>query len=220
MTEPEFVARTRESYDATADDFAVWIARELAAKPLDSAMLGAFAALVTGPVADIGCGSGRVTAHLAGLGVSAFGVDLSPGMVAAARRTYPALRFEVGSMLSLDLDDGSLGGLVAWYSIIHVPDEVLPSVLAEFHRVLAPGGYLLLAFQAGTGVFPLTSAGGHAVALDFHRRQPEAVTDLLREAGFAPRAQLVREPDAGGEFPEQTPQAFLLAHKPPTAPDV
>jgi SAM-dependent methyltransferase len=214
VTEPEFVTRTRESYDATADDFAVWIARELSTKPLDRAMLAGFAELVTGRVADIGCGAGRVTAHLDGLGVSAFGIDLSPGMVAAARRRYPGLRFDAGSMLSLDLADGELGGIVAWYSIIHVPDAELPSVFAEFHRVLAPGGYLLLAFQVGTGLLHLTEAGRHQVSLDFHRRRPASVADLLRGAGFVMRAQMEREQDEGGEFPERTPQAFLLARKP------
>ena len=93
-----------------------------------------------GPVADVGCGPGWVTAILARLGLDAFGVDLSPRTIALARRTHPHLRFEVGSMLALDLADGSLGGLLACYSIIHVPWELRPKLFAEFHRVLAPGG--------------------------------------------------------------------------------
>jgi trans-aconitate methyltransferase len=48
--------------------------------------------------ADLGCGPGRITAHLAGLGVSAFGVDLSPKMIGLARHAYPDLRFTEGSM--------------------------------------------------------------------------------------------------------------------------
>lgn len=205
--------RTRESYDATADDFAIWIRGELAAKPFDRAVLSVFASLVAGPVVDVGCGSGRVTAFLADLGVSVSGVDLSPGMVAAARRTHPALRFEVGSMLSLDIPAGSLGGLVAWYSIIHVPDELLADVLAQFHRVLAPDGLLQLAFQVGDEPLHLTSAGEHAVSLDFHRRRPSAVAALLEAAGFEVRAQLWRARDEDGDFPERTPQAYLLARK-------
>jgi SAM-dependent methyltransferase len=214
VTDPDFVTRTRESYDATADDYVEWIAGELAAKPLDRAMLSAFASLVSGEVADIGCGPGRVTTHLAGLDVSAFGIDLSPRMIAAARRAHPDLRFEVGSMLSLDLAAGSLGGIVAWYSIIHVPDSLLPGVFADFFRFLAPGGYLLLAFQVGDECMRLTAMGMHEVALDFQRRRPSAVADLLREAGFTMRAQLVREPDEERPFPELTPQAYLLARKP------
>jgi hypothetical protein len=42
-------------------------------------------------------------------------------MIAAARRTYPGLRFAEGSMTALDLADGELGGMIAWYSIIHTP---------------------------------------------------------------------------------------------------
>ena len=215
MTDPDFVTRTRASYDATADDYVGWIADELAHKPFDRAMLSAFASLVSGPVADIGCGSGRVTAHLNELGVRAFGIDLSPGMIATARRTYPGLRFEVGSMLSLDLAAGSLGGIVAWYSTIHVPNPLLPGVLESFRRTLAPGGLLLLAFQVGDGCLHLSSAGGHEVSLDFHRRRPPSVASLLRDAGFTMRAELVREPDEEGPFPERTPQAYLLARTPP-----
>ncbi len=217
MAEPEFVRRTRWSYDATAEDYAVWIRTELAARPTDRAVLAVFAELVLagggGPVADVGCGTGRVTAHLAGLGLDVFGIDLAPRMVAVARRTHPGLRFEEGSMLALDLPRGALAGLVAWYSTIHVPDDALPGVFAGFHRVLAPGGLLQLAFQAGEETVHRTEAGGHRVALDFHRRRPERVADLLDGAGFAVRVRTLREPDADGAFPELAPQAYLLARR-------
>ena len=126
MTEPDFVRDTRASYDAVAEAYAERFGDELNARPLDRALLAGFAELVraagAGPVADVGCGTGRVTAHLSSLGLQAFGIDLSPGMIATARRSHPGLRFEVGSMLALDLPDGALGGLLAWYSTIHVPD--------------------------------------------------------------------------------------------------
>ena len=218
MTEPEFVGATRASYDAVAADYAERFRDELAVRPVDRAILAAFAELVRtagrGPVADIGCGTGRVTAHVSDLGLPVFGVDLSPGMIAAARRSHPGLRFEVGSMLALDLPDGALGGILAWYSTIHIPDERLPGVFTEFGRVLAPGGHLLLAFQAGEETLHLSQAQGQAICLDFHRRRPEHVARLLEQAGLQVRARLLREPDQDGDFPERTPQAFLLACQP------
>jgi ubiquinone/menaquinone biosynthesis C-methylase UbiE len=134
-------------------------------------------------------------------------------MVAVARHSYPGLRFEVGSMLALDLPDGMLGGLLAWYSTIHVPDDRLPEAFAEFYRVLAPGGYALLAFQVGTEPRHVTQALGQPVSVDLYQRQPEHVAGLLAQAGLMVRARLVREPDDEGEFTERQSQAFLLARK-------
>ena len=218
MTEPDFLGATRASYDAVATDYAERFGDELAAKPLDRAMLAGFAELVrsagASPVADIGCGTGRVTAHLHALGLAVSGIDLSPRMIAVARRSHPGLRFDVGSMLALDLPDGALGGVLAWYSTIHLPDERLPEALAEISRVLAPRGYALLAFQARDEPLHLTEALGHPISLEFHRRQPERVAELLGQAGLKVRARLLREPDDNGDFRERTQQAFILAGKP------
>jgi SAM-dependent methyltransferase len=214
VTEPSYLRATRAAYDTVAVDYAELVSTELAAKPLDRALLAAFAELVQAagvrPVADLGCGPGRVTAHLHCLGLTAFGVDLSPAMVAVARRAHPGLLFDEGSMMDLDLTDDVLGGIVAWYSIIHTPPERLPVTFAEFHRVLAPGGHLLLAFQVGDECVHHKQAYGHAVSLDAYRLSPDHVAELLRQAGLAVHARLVREPDE----PEKLQQAYLLARKP------
>ncbi|GAA5022435.1 class I SAM-dependent methyltransferase [Kitasatospora paranensis] len=217
-TEPAFLTSTRASYDAVAAGYAELFRAELESKPLERAALRAFAEFVLaaggGPVADLGCGPGRVTAYLNTLGVAAFGVDLSPRMVELARRAYPGLRFDEGSMTALDLPDASLGGIAAVYSIIHIPDEALPALFAEFHRVLAPGGELLLIFQVGDETVHRTSAFGGPVSLDIRRRRPEAVADLLAGAGLPVHARFHRAPDAG----EPSPRAFLLARRTPEAP--
>ncbi|MFF2196524.1 class I SAM-dependent methyltransferase [Streptomyces sp. NPDC058157] len=170
-------------------------------RPLDRAVLDAFAAYARGAggaVADVGCGPGHVTAYLERRGVRAFGVDLSPARVAVARRTYPGLRFEVGPMAALDVADGALGGVLSWYGTAHGPAEELPALFAEFARVLAPGGYVLIAFEAaGEG--------------DAHGTAPSLVVRLLAEAGLAEVARVVREPDER----ERGPQGFALARKPP-----
>jgi SAM-dependent methyltransferase len=215
MPEPEFLTETRDSYDTIAATYTEWICGELDIRPVDRAMLRAFAEIVATTantrIADIGCGPGRVTSYLTNLGADVFGIDLSSGMIEQARAAYPTLSFEVGSMLDLPFDDHTLGGIVAWYSIIHVPDELLPQVFSEFHRTLASGGYLLLGFQVGDQVSHRDDAAGHPVSLDFRYRQVDAVAALLNESGFDVRTRLTREPDEHPDFPERSPQGFVIA---------
>lgn len=207
MTDIDFVAATRTFYDAVAEDYAERFSDEIAGKPLDRGVFAAFAGLVGegGPVADLGCGPGRITAHLASLGLDVFGLDLSASMLAIARREHPGLRFEQGSMLELDMADGALAGAVSWYSSIHTPVEELPRLFAEFHRVLAPGGHLLVAFQTGGPDRHHDRPWGHPVALTFLRRDPERVAELLEGAGFAPVSRTLREP-----LPDESSQQAAL----------
>jgi SAM-dependent methyltransferase len=213
LSETSYLHRTRAAYDAVADDYAGTYDGELVDRPLDRALLAAFAELVQagggGPVADIGSGPGYVTAHLHALGLTTFGIDLSPRMVALARQAHPDLRFYEGSMTALDLPDAILGGIVAMYSIIHTPLDQLPLVFAEFHRVLAPGGRLLLVFQLRDQPRHATEWFGHAVSLDGNALSPDQAVELLDRAGFAVHARLVREPDGG----ETVPRAYLLARR-------
>ncbi len=214
MDEPAYLRATRASYDAVAVDYEKLLRDELAAKPMDRAALGVFAELVlasgAGPVADIGCGPGRITAYLHTLGCDAFGMDLSPGMVAVARERYPELRFEVGSMTALDVVDSSLSGLVAWYSVVHIPSDLLPNVFADFCRVLVPGGQLLITFQVGDERVHLDQAYGHAVSIDAYRLTPDRIADLLADAGLTVHTRILREQDGR----ERTPQAYLMAVRP------
>ncbi|MEU0200266.1 MULTISPECIES: methyltransferase domain-containing protein [unclassified Streptomyces] len=217
MTDADFLIETRTFYDTVAEDYAEHFRDVGVGTALDRGLLAGFAELVGagGEVADLGCGPGRVTAYLAARGLSVFGLDLSESMLAIARRENPGLRFVRGSMLELDLPDGSLDGVVSWYSTIHTPLDRLPDVFAEFGRVLRPGGHLLVAFQAGDEPRRYEEAFGHKVALDFRRRRPERIAALLEAAGFALRSRTVREPDE--TLGEPVTQACLVARKPPTA---
>lgn len=211
-----YLDATRRGYDATAREYAARFHDHLDRLPVDLAMLSAFAGLVraTGrcDVLDVGCGTGATTAILRDHGLTPVGIDLSPNMIDEARRFNPDLTFEVGTMTALDVDDEAVGGLCAWYSTIHVPDHHLPQVFAEFRRVVAPGGVVLLAFQVGDEPRRLSEAFGVPVDLEFHRRRPGAVAAQLTEVGFEVYARTVREPEAAGI--ESTPQAFLLAVRP------
>ncbi|SCE73996.1 class I SAM-dependent DNA methyltransferase [Micromonospora saelicesensis] len=194
MTVDEWLTATRISYDTVAVSYAHLVRDLLAEAPYERAALASFAELVQGagggPVADVGCGTGRITAHLHTLGVDAFGIDLSPGMIAVARRDHPELRFEVGSMTDLDLADGSVAGLVAWYSLIHIPDDQIGVVFAHFRRVVRPGGPLLLGFHVGDETTLKTEGyGGHPMNVHVHRRQPAQVAAWLRQSGFTVDSQ-------------------------------
>ena len=201
----------RGSYDTVAADYHEILKDNLKSNPYDRAALDLFAELVPdGPVGDLGCGPGRITTYLAALGLDAFGIDLSPEMVALARTTYPELRFDVGSLFDLDLKDDELAGALAWYSLVHTPREDLPAVFTELHRVIQPGGYLLHAFKVGTSTYHLSTAYGHALDLDVYCYNPAEITRLLTDAGFTEAATLTHAPL---EY-EKQPQAYLLVRKP------
>jgi ubiquinone/menaquinone biosynthesis C-methylase UbiE len=197
----ERLAVTAAAYDAMAVRYAEFSRGELDALPLDRAVLAAFAEHVrTGGgdlVADLGCGEGRIGAHLAGLGLDTLGIDLSPALIRIARATYPGLRFAVGSMHALPLPDGALGGAVSWYSVIHAVPDDLPAYFAEFARVLRPGGYLLAAFfEAVSG--PVTRYD-HPVTAAYRWPASDLYT-LARQAGFAEVGRMSREPRNGERF--------------------
>ncbi|MFJ3583087.1 class I SAM-dependent methyltransferase [Streptomyces sp. NPDC090127] len=215
MTEDLRVHRTRTSYDTVAVDYQRLLGDLVAITPMELGMLAAFAGEVgaagRGPLGDLGCGTGRMTAHLKALGADVFGIDLSPGMIEVARDAHPGLRFEVGSMAALDLPDASLGGVLSWFSTVHAPEDELAVFFAEYERVLAPGGLLCLGFKVGDERVSLERAYGHEVALDVYRYPPDRIAGLLTDAGFVETARLVR---AGQGEMENTPQGFLLARKP------
>lgn len=197
MIEPDSLHATRDAYDAVAALYAQQFTDTLRDRPLERALLAAFAESVRaggeGEVADLGCGPGHVTAHLRGLGLRAFGVDASPAMIGLAREANPDLRFEVGSMAALDIADGALGGVLSRYSIIHTPPQDLPPVLAEIARVLAPGGQLLISCFATDDPAIPTQSFDHAVVTAY-RWSPDHLTGLLRDVGVSEVARVLCEP--------------------------
>ncbi|MCT2587608.1 class I SAM-dependent methyltransferase [Actinophytocola gossypii] len=182
---------TADAYDAVATLYAGMARDDLTSLPLDRAAFAEAARSAPGPVAELGCGPGPVTAHLRDLGLDVFGVDLSQSMIDLARAAYPDLRFAVGSMDALDLADGTLGGIVSWYSVIHAPPEDVPAYFAEFRRVLAAGGHLLVAF--------FESADGRVAAFDHkvttaYRWPIDELAGLAGDAGFTEVGRVLREP--------------------------
>ncbi|MEW1952208.1 class I SAM-dependent methyltransferase [Terrabacter sp. NPDC080008] len=202
----------RAAYDTVAADYAAYFPDTRAETPLELAMVDAFVAAVgrDAEVLDAGCGAGRMSRYLADRGVRPRGVDLSPGMVAMARRDQPDLAFGVASLDALPFPDASVDGVLLWYSVIHTPPSGLARVLGEAVRVTRPGGHLLVASQAGHGirdVAPSYRRFGHDITLERHLYTAEHLAEALAAAGAGEVARLVRRPTGN----ERDDQAVVLA---------
>lgn len=187
----------RESYDRVADNYVHMVATtalgDIRRQPRLRAMMDLFADAVDGlgPVLDVGCGPGTVTAYLAARGLDVSGVDLSPRMVEHARRLHPECTFRVGSSTELDLAEASWAGVMGWWSLFNLPREVLPHVLASFAAALVPGGQLIIGTHVGDGDVLRTEAyGGVPVRWTTHLWQPEQLVALVERAGLRPVAEL------------------------------
>lgn len=217
VPQPADLDAVRDSYDRVADNYVDMVTTtgvgDIGVHPWLRAAMDVFADAVRelGPVLDVGCGPGTVTAYLAERGVDATGVDLSPRMIEHARRLHPECTFDVGSSTDLDLADASCGGLLGWWSLFNLPRDVLPRVLSSFARVLVPGGQLIIATHAGDGDVPRTEAyGGVQVRWTTYRWQPEELAALVEQAGLRPTAEL-RLPGDG----RAGPGVVLVAQREP-----
>jgi ubiquinone/menaquinone biosynthesis C-methylase UbiE len=211
----ERIATIRKNYDQIAEEYARRIFNELDSKPLDRQLLHRFAASVSGrsAVCDMGCGPGHVARCLRDAGAEVFGIDLSPQMVEQARKLNPDISFSEGNMLALELRDAELSGIAAFYAIVNIPIDSLPTVFREMCRVLEPGGLLLLAFHIGNEILRPEELWGKPVSMEFFHLQPAVIQRLLSEAGFEIEEMIEREPYEP-EVEYQSRRAYIFARKP------
>jgi SAM-dependent methyltransferase len=220
VTTPDDVtSSTRAAYDATVDVYVERIGTEIVEgveQGPELALLGDFVRMVGAGarIADLGCGPGRMIAHLGRQGLDVIGVDLSLGMLSAARRAHGGVGVAQADLAALPLCSQAFDGAVFWYSIIHTQASLLAALFAEARRIVVDGAPVMLGFQAGEGeLVHRDQVGGRPVSLTNVRHSPAAVAEALEVAGFSVESISVREPI--GEL-ESTPQAFLLARA--TAP--
>lgn len=188
---PPLGADVGAAYDARAAEYIALAGAVGQLAGSDREEIDAWAATVRGPILDAGCGPGLWTRHLSDAGHEVLGLDLSAQFLEHARAQHPGIAFRHGSFTEIPALDGAFGGILAWYSLIHTLPSDVPEVLAEFARVLAPGGGLLIGFFDGEPRerFP------HAVAPAYYW-SAEALEALLADAGFevTARASRRREP--------------------------
>jgi SAM-dependent methyltransferase len=141
------------------------------------------ARIPAGSALDAACGTGRHTGTLVKYGHEVIGVDQSPEMLAQAAAKVPQAQFRVGGLTTLPNPDASLDLVLCALALSHLPD--VGEAIAEFRRVLRPGGRLIV-----TDVHPmmvlLTAQPIFAYKpgqLGFVRVRPHQVSDHL--AAFA-----------------------------------
>jgi len=201
----------QNSYDNVAREYADKLYGELAGKPFDRERLDLFARrLRDGRVCDLGCGPAQIARYLRDRGVDAFGVDLSAGMLAEARRLNPDLQLVQSSMLALGVRSESLDGIAAFYCILHIPREQVSCALAEMRRVLKPGGLLLITFHVGKDSTHLDELFGKPVNMDAAFFTTAEVCDYLQAAGLRVEEALERDPYAP-EIEYQSRRSYILA---------
>ncbi|HXH33746.1 MAG TPA: class I SAM-dependent methyltransferase [Plantibacter sp.] len=179
MIEHDAAAAARSAYAHRAAEYAELLGTMDSVHPSDVQLVSAWADHVDGPIIDAGCGPGHWTEYLASRGHQVRGVDLVPEFIAHARKNHPGLAFDAGNLDSLDAEADSVGGVLAWYSLIHHHPTTIATTLAEFARVLAPGGDILLGFFVGSVVDPFD----HAVVTAY-RWPVEELEAAVEHAGF------------------------------------
>lgn len=197
------------AYDARAVEYIALLGEVDQLPEQDRVEIGGWSDAVAGRILDAGCGPGLWTRFLHERGRDVLGVDLSAAFIAHARAAHPELTFLRESMRTLPLPDASLGGILAWYSLIHTPPADLPGVLAEFARVLGPGGRVLIGYFDGAAEEPFP----HAVTTAYFW-SADALTALLDAADFEVTASVTRE-RAPGE-PSSCPHGAITAVRRPS----
>ncbi len=194
--------KIRHVYDLSSVEYVAKYSSELDFKPRDRELLTEFVAATKdkGTVLDLGCGPGHATDLLRQLGAAATGVDLSPGMIEAARLKFPKCQFVSADFCSLPFQDESTAGIVALYAIVNLTPEVVATAFAEMHRVLAPGGHLLISFHIGNEQLSVDNFLSTGESLQFQFFSPDDIVNQLSAAGFVAIDPLIRD-----AYPQEHP---------------
>jgi len=201
-------------YNQVADDYAAERWDELSKKHVDRLLLKEFASVNKGkgPCADFGCGPGQTTKFLYDNGVKDItGIDLSPGMISAARRLFPQIKFETGDLLNIVYPSGYLGSALAFYAIVHFTTDQIRKCFSEIHSVLKTGGNFLFSFHAGDEIVHFDKAHDKEVDIDLFFFKTDDIIPLLYGTGFNIIDAIERRPYENVEYPSR--RAYIWTEK-------
>lgn len=170
---------TRGAYAARAEEYVDLFGSIGAAAEQDRERLGKWARGIVGRIIDVGCGPGQWTNYLLGQGADIEGIDPVQEFVDEARQRYPGVLYRVGQAERIEAEDAALGGILAWYSLIHADPNRIDVALSEFARCTRPGGGLAIGFFEG----PELVSFDHAVTTAYFW-PTELLSARVEEAGF------------------------------------
>jgi SAM-dependent methyltransferase len=200
------VEQVRDAYASVAGLYIELFGTSQQVHADDLAFIGRHLSSRSGKVLDLGCGPGHITGYLRSLGVDAIGIDVVPEFIAHAKAAHPNGRYRLGSMKSLDVESRSIAGILAWYSLIHLPPQDLDGVLAEFRRVMTPDGTLVVGFFDGDEV----ATFDHKVVTAY-RWPVDELSERLTRAGFT-EVERRRRPSDGTHRPHAAIAAVMGGH--------
>jgi len=179
--------KTRKAYNLAAERYHELFHNEMNEKEYDRRLLDSFASRFHKDswICDAGCGpSGHIGRYVFDKGIQVVGVDISDKCVELARHYNPKMRFERGDIGNLAFDDDSFDGIISYYSIIDTPKRYVGRIFREFHRVLKPGGNLLVAVKAGTTEGYMKDLLGIQTEIYFTLFTEKEITRYFEKAGF------------------------------------
>ena len=178
---------SRQAYNLAAQKYHDLFHNEMNEKEYDRKLLDSFAARFNkdSVVCDAGCGpSAHIGRYLFDKGIKVIGVDISEKCIEIARITNPNMRFEIVDIGNLPFDNNSFDGVISYYSVINTPKIYVYRLFAEFHRVLKPDGYLLVAVKVGTTEGYIYDLLGIKTKIYSTLFTQEEIVTFFNEAGF------------------------------------
>lgn len=172
--------QVRRAYAARSAEYISLFGSIDAAAELDREHVLAWAQGVDGLIIDVGCGPGQWTNYLSERGVDVEGVDPVPEFINHAWEQYPGVAYRIGRADRLGVESASLGGVLAWFSLIHTHPDQIDAPLTEFARCIRPGGGLAIGFFEGPELVPFD----HAVTTAYFW-PVGLLSSRVQQAGFA-----------------------------------
>jgi ubiquinone/menaquinone biosynthesis C-methylase UbiE len=182
-------AAVGSAYDARAAEYIGLFGSVDLLSPQDRDTIARWGAATDGCLLDAGCGPGHWSDALSDGGRrTVVSVDASAAFLASARRRFPRVPFAQADLSALPVASSSVGGVLAWYSLIHTPPAGVPAILGELARVLRPGGSLLLGFFDGDAATPFA----HTVTTGYFW-SADALGEMLVREGFVVERSATRQ---------------------------